>query len=247
MRVDMCVEYCIQFAMSTPIEAAITPLRSVIFDFDGLIVDSESASRQAWQEEYGRYQLTLDDRRWSNGIGTVGGFDPLAELADRLGDDFDREGTDTRRRGRWDELTRASGLRPGVAALVEEAAGAGVVLAIASSSLRGWVVRHLAHVGLHDHFDVIVGRDDVGDRPKPAPDVYLEALRRLDLTVDEVIALEDSHHGVAAANAARVPVVAVPNPVTAATNLSAAFRIMPSLEGVTLHELARARTPATTR
>lgn len=224
-----------------PIEEAITPLRSVIFDFDGLIIDSESASRQAWQEEYDRYDLTLDDHRWQKGIGTLGGFDPIADLAAQLGEDFDRHGTAARRRARWSELTRAAGLRPGIATLVEEATEAGVALGIASSSLHEWVMGHLKHVGLHERFDVIVGRDDAGDRPKPAPDVYLEALRRLDVTVDEVIALEDSHHGVAAASAAGVPVVAVPNPVTAPTDLSAALRILPSLEGVTLRELTSVR------
>lgn len=233
----MCIVYCILFFVSS-IEVAIAPFHAVIFDFDGLIIDSESANRQAWQEEYARHGLTLDVQRWQQDIGTFGGFDPIADLTNRLGEHFDPGATAMRRRARWIELTRTAGLLPGVAALIEEAAQAGAARAIASSSRRAWVLGHLGHVGLRERFEVIVGRDDVGDRPKPAPDVYLEALRRLEVTTDQVIALEDSHHGVAAATAAGIPVVAIPNPVTAPTDLSAALHILPSLEGITLSHLA---------
>lgn len=231
-----------QFTASS-IEAPIPQVHAIIFDFDGLLIDSESASRQAWEEEYARHGLTLDEGRWRESIGTTGGFDPVAELANSLGDGFDRVATTARRHGRWIELTRAAGLRPGVAALVDEAVNVGLRLAIASSSRRDWVLGHLTHAGLRDPFEVVVGRDDVGDQPKPAPAVYLEALRRLDVSADQVVALEDSQHGVAAATAAGVPVVAVPNPVTVDADFSAALHTLPSLKGVTLQELLSLSSP----
>jgi putative hydrolase of the HAD superfamily len=95
----------------------------------------------------------------------------------------------------------------------------------------------LQRLGLHDHFDVIVCRDDVSGRAKPQPDVYQLALGKLGVAAAEALAVEDSRNGVLAARAAGLRVVAVPNPVTQHQDLSPATRHLPSLAALTLPAL----------
>ena len=99
--------------------------------------------------------------------------------------------------------------RPGAVALVDALRAAGVRLAVASNSQRTFLELVLGSVGIADRFDVLVSADDVSN-PKPAPDIYLEACRRLGVAAGEAVALEDSPTGVAAARAAGLRVIGVP-------------------------------------
>ncbi len=140
------------------------------------------------------------------------------------------------RRARELELVHALEVRDGVAELFAEAARSGCRLAVVSSSPRAWVAGHLDRLGLLGQLETVVTREDAV-RAKPAPDLYLEALRRLGDPV--AVAVEDSANGAAAARAAGLPVLAVPGPVTAAQDLAHADLRVASLLEVDLAALCR--------
>jgi HAD superfamily hydrolase (TIGR01509 family) len=204
------------------------PVRALLFDFDGLIVDTETPSLASWQEVYGEHghELTLD--RWAAAVGTVGGFDPLAHLEELAGP-VDRDDVVARRLARELELADVEELRPGILEYLEEARRRGLATAIVSSASRTWIDRHLARLERAEHFDAIVTADKDESRAKPRPVLYLEALELLDVAADEAIAFEDSPNGVRAAVAAGIFVVAVPNGVTESLGLDDADLVVPSL------------------
>jgi len=126
---------------------------------------------------------------------------------------------------------------PGVVALLEEVRAGGVPVGIASSSEVEWIERHLGRLRLLDRFEAITGVDHVGGVGKPEPDVYAAACRALGAEPAAAVAIEDSAHGVAAAKAAGMVCLAVPNRLTRHTDLSAADRVVGSLDQVTLTDL----------
>jgi len=154
-------------------------------------------------------------------------------LEEHLARRVDRKGIHARRLARELELLETEPAMPGVRELIEEARSRGLLLAIASSSERDWVIEHLRRLGLLLHFDAIVCSDDV-ERTKPAPDLYEKALEALGVRPDEAIAFEDSIHGVAAAKAAGIFTVAVPNEVTRHLGNPNADLIVDSVDAMTL-------------
>jgi HAD superfamily hydrolase (TIGR01509 family) len=206
-----------------------TPVAALLFDFDGTIMDSETAVFDAYRrlyEEHG-HELRLDD--WASGIGTLGGFDPVAELEARLGREIDRAVLEGRS---WEDIASAGepGLRPGVGRYVEEARRRGIALGIVSSNDRAWVDRHLERLGVDDAWDAILTADGDERRAKPSPDLYVDALAALRVDAAAAVAVEDSPNGIAAAKAARVFCVAAANEVTASLDLSAADVVVRSLD-----------------
>ena len=136
------------------------------------------------------------------------------------------------------EATAMQQLLPGVRRYLDEAGRLNLATAIASSSSRHWIDEHLGSMGIKDRFDVIVCRDDV-KKTKPDPELYTMAVDRLGITPVEAIALEDSSNGLAAAKAAGLYCVAVPNGMTASMDLSRADLTLTSLEEMPLAELIR--------
>lgn len=216
------------------------PLDALIFDFDGLIVDTETPEVLVWRELYREYGQVFSEDQWSHAIGrgaeeTKDG--PL-EMLDRLvGGGLDLEEVDTLRKRRLMNMIYAEPPRRGVKALLIEAKALGIRLGVASSSKHWWVDGHLQRLGLFQYFDHIVCADDVL-RAKPYPDLYLKAASKLAVGTDEVIAFEDSPNGVAAAVAAGIFVIAVPNSQTASLDLSAANVRFESLDGIGVDRLA---------
>lgn len=202
---------------------------ALIFDFDGLIVDSESPGFQAWSEVYAAYGCSLPFDKYSACIGTIGGFDLHAFLEQESGRSFDRADLERACNRRWLELMQSQPLLPGVAACVSSAKDRGLSLAIASSSTQKWVTRNLRKFGLYDAFDAICTSDHVS-AVKPDPALYLLALERLGVTGDAAIAFEDSPNGILAAKRAGIFCVAVPNPLTKDLPLDMADRRLRSLE-----------------
>lgn len=212
-------------------------MKAIIFDFDGLIIDTESADYLSWQAVYAAYGVPFPLDLWLGEVGTVGVFDPVDYLAERASRPVDPAGV--RAQFRQQDAATVAGLpiMPGVLDWLAQARQQGLALAIASSSPHEWVDGHLQRLGLHDRFDVIVCRDDVSGRAKPQPDVYQLALGKLGVAAAEALAVEDSRNGVLAARAAGLRVVAVPNPVTQHQDLSPATRHLPSLAALTLPAL----------
>jgi HAD superfamily hydrolase (TIGR01509 family) len=210
---------------------------ALIFDFDGLILDTEGPDYRAWQEIFREHGYELPFDLWSGVIGRAGDyFDAVEHLEGQIGRDLDREAIRTRHKTRHMELIEQEAVLPGVLGYLDEARRLGLKLAIASSASRVWLTDHLSRLGLAGHWTSIHSRDDV-ERAKPDPDLYLAALRALEVRPEEAIALEDSPNGVKAAKAAGIFCVAVPNPLTARLDLSGADLQLGSLQDIPLAEV----------
>ena len=212
-------------------------IRALIFDFDGLILDTEVPEFQSWQEMYQAHGCTLPLTVWATGIGTIDGFDPYAYLEQQLGRPVDRPAVHAQRRQRCDALIATQAVLPGVHDYIAAAGDLGLHLGVASSSSRAWVHGHLTRLDLHGHFHCIRCRDDVGWRPKPDPALYQAVLEALGVQPREALALEDSPHGIAAAKRAGLFCVAVPNPLTRHLPLAQADLQLASLAAMPLASL----------
>jgi HAD superfamily hydrolase (TIGR01509 family) len=211
------------------------PVRALVFDFDGLLVDTESAALRAWEETLAGLGVPVPRDVWHAAIGGQGtDAAMLAYLADLLGH-ADAAALRERWWVRHLALVDAAPLRPGVAGYLAEAVRLGLGLAVASSATGDWVAAHLRRLGTHETFTVVATGD--AHRAKPAPDTYLGALAGLGVPAGEAVAFEDSPTGVRAAKAAGLHCVAVPNPVTAALDFPGADLTVPSLDTVTLADL----------
>lgn len=212
-------------------------IQAVIFDFDGLILDTEGPEFQVWQEIYRAYGCELPLAVWAAAIGTsVDVFDAHTHLETLLGRSLDREAIRAQRRQRCAELLKTQPVLPGVREYIAAAKRLGLYLGVASSSSREWVVGHLTALGLSAYFDCIKCSDDV-PRVKPDPALYQAVVQALRLQPQQAIALEDSPNGVAAAKAAGLFCVAVPNPLTRQLSLTHADLVLTSLADVPLERL----------
>jgi HAD superfamily hydrolase (TIGR01509 family) len=212
------------------------PIRGLLFDFDGLIVDTETAAFASWQALYREHGQELPLDRWAVVIGTIGGFDPVEHLEELVGP-IERERVLERRRAHELSLVEAEQLRPGVAGYIAEAERLGLKKAIVSSASRAWIDSHLHRLERLAGWDAIVTADHDAGRAKPRPTLYLEALDLLELDGDEALAFEDSPNGVRAAHAAGIRCVAVPNSVTAKLGLDEADLVLNSMASLPLPEL----------
>ncbi len=215
-------------------------IRALIFDFDGLIVETETPALQSWQEIFREYGQELTPERWDENVGRGERIDIVGLLERLTGRSLDAAALTARRRARHVEMVEAQPVLPGVIECITDAHGMGFRLAVASSSSRQWVAGHLERIGLLHHFDAVRCRDDadvgVG---KPDPAVYLAALRALDVAPTEAIAFEDSQRGVQAARAAGIFTVAVPNDVTRRMGDAGADLTLNSMADITLAEIVR--------
>lgn len=221
------------------------PIHALIFDFDGLMVDTETPALQSWQEIYAEYGVTLSVHDWAITLGANAGFDAHAHLVTLLRQRdpqlaeqviVARDTILARRQARKDELSAPQTLLPGVAELLDEARTKGLPCAVASSSSRRWVEGWLERLGIRHFFATVVTADDVA-ATKPAPDLFLEAARRLGLPPATCLVLEDSPNGIRAARAAGCPVVAIPGAISGQVPLPPADLTLPNLAHTTLADL----------
>jgi HAD superfamily hydrolase (TIGR01509 family) len=190
------------------------PLHALLFDFDGLILDTESAARSGWQWAYREHGFELPEDKWALLVGTVEGWDPARHLEELVGRPIDHARLDERRRANELTLIEAEQLRPGVLEYLAVAERLGLKRAIVSSATRTWIDSHLVRLECAVGWDAIVTADLDAERAKPRPTLYLEALELLRVPASEAVAFEDSPNGAAAARAAGIFVVGVPNAVT---------------------------------
>jgi HAD superfamily hydrolase (TIGR01509 family) len=214
------------------------PVRAFLFDFDGLILDTESASRAGWEWLYRKHGFELPHDRWATLVGTIGAaFDPMRHLEELVGAPLDDDELNALRREHELSLLEAEDLRPGILEYIEEAERRGLKRAIVSSSSNRWIDMHLARLEREVGWDAIVAANHDVARAKPRPDLYLEALRLLDVAAAEAVAFEDSLNGVRAAMAAGIFCVAVPNEVTKSFGLEEADLVLGSLADLPPGEL----------
>ncbi len=213
-------------------------LKALIFDFDGLILDTETPDFDSWQEIYEAHGCALPLDMWSRCIGTgATTFDPLKHLEYLIGSELDRTEINSRRRLRYAELVALESPLPGVIETVDASKRLGLRIGLASSSTRDWVIGHLARLDIDRHFECIRCADDVA-HTKPEPDLYCGVLTCLEVYANECVALEDSPNGIAAAKAAGIYCVAVPNALTRKLDLRQADMCVVSLAELSLDSLS---------
>ncbi len=212
-------------------------IRALVFDFDGLILDTEGPIFLAWQEAFEAHGCTpLTVAEWAEEIGTVGGLDVMAAMRERATRPIDEPAMHATRRARAEELIGREIVRPGVHAWLDDADASGIPAAIASSSAPEWVETHLARLGLGARFAHVACRG-AGARAKPAPDTYLAACEALGVAAIDALAIEDSPHGIRAAKDAGLWCLAVPHAITEPLDLSAADVRLRSLADASLADV----------
>jgi HAD superfamily hydrolase (TIGR01509 family) len=212
-------------------------LGAVVFDFDGLIVDTEWSIYEMAAATFAGFGIELEVPVWATIVGLADASDWWSVLCEAQGWRIDRD--EWWRRYRAMDRSFRDGLPalPGVAELLGALEEAGVPRGIASSSDREWIEGHLGRLGLLDRFDTIAGVDRTGGVGKPAPDVYLLACTDLGAEPSRAVAIEDSGHGLAAAKAAGMAAVAIPSRITRHTDLSAADLTVGSLAELAVADL----------
>ncbi|MGQ0433615.1 MAG: HAD family hydrolase [Microthrixaceae bacterium] len=214
-------------------------LDAVVFDFDGLILDTEWAIYESAVAAFAAHGHDLPIEAWATIIGTNGDdgtwWGIVCEAAGVQG--FDQALFDVAYEAQDRSIRDRLPALPGVVDLLAALTQAGVPLGIASSSSRAWLDRHIGRLELSEHFGTLVGADLVGGVGKPAPDVYLRACADLDADPARSVALEDSAHGATAAKAAGMTVVAVPSRITRFNDFSHADLVVDSLADLTVARL----------
>jgi HAD superfamily hydrolase (TIGR01509 family) len=208
-------------------------LKAVVFDFDGVCIDTEMARYLSWQRIYESFALEFPREEWIKNIGKATNiFDPYPHLERLVGRTLDKETILATHYDADIEITNGMPLQPGFAERLDEAASRGMKCAIASSSSHRWVDGHLRYRGLLDRFAVTVCREDTVSH-KPHPEPYRTALRLMGVESGRAVAVEDSPLGIASARAAGLFCIGVPCSMTKDMDLGAAELLVGSLREVT--------------
>jgi HAD superfamily hydrolase (TIGR01509 family) len=208
-------------------------IQALVFDFDGLLVDTETPALESWQQIYAEYGCSLSLDVFQHALGTSDGFNALDHLEELLGHGVDRAAVAARRRTLKTELSKNQPLLPGVESILTEAQTLGLACAVASSSDRGWVERWLKYHNIRHFFACVRTADDV-IRTKPAPDLFLSTATCLNITPPHCLVFEDSPNGILAARAAGMRCVVIPGAVTQHLTLPAGDLVLPSLHAIPL-------------
>jgi len=212
-------------------------IQLLIYDFDGLIIDTEEPIFQSWQELYREHGCELDFDVWAKIIGAAeSAFDPFEGLEEQLGKPVNRASLVGPRRKREIEMILSRPVLPGVQESLQEAHRLGLKTAVASSSPQSWVVGHLERLGLLLAFDCIKTADDVV-HAKPSPDLFLAAAACVGVSPRDALVFEDSPNGVLAAHRAGIRCVAIPSSLTRTLDFSLADLRLNSLADLPLEEL----------
>lgn len=214
-------------------------IKALIFDFDGLILDTETPEVLVWQSIYKENGFELPVEEWEKTVGGYGisSFDPAQNLSLLTQGRLDPVSLKARYRLEADAIIHANPIMPGIMDMIGSAKENGLKVAIGSSSPHSWVDTHAQRLDIYHHFDHIICQDDVAPgRTKPHPDIYLKALETLQVDKTEAVVFEDSPNGVLASKRAGVFVVAVPNPLTAKMNVQGDLTVS-SLADLSLHDL----------
>lgn len=186
-------------------------IKSLIFDFDGTIQDTEVPEYEVWKTIYRQYncQIPISDYRVC--IGTpVSGLDIIANLQKIIGKPINTQAIKAFYDRVSHEKIMNEPIKAGVMDYIQYALDHDLKLAVASSSPISWVGKHLSRLKIDHHFNAILTQDDV-EHVKPDPELYNLALEKLGIQPHEAIAFEDSIFGVQAAKNAGIFCVAIPS------------------------------------
>lgn len=197
-------------------------MQALVFDFDGTILDTETAEFTAWQTVYQAHGVELTLEYWLPCIGTNDvPFEPSKNLEQLLGKPLNHAALEAQVKEHKTSLIATLSPLPGVLEYLEAAPKLGLKLAVASSSRLPWVKGHLTRLGLWEHFEFVHTKEDV-ERTKPDPALFLKAAQSLGLQPNQTMVIEDSLNGVKAGKSAGAFTVAVPNTITQHLDLSQA-------------------------
>lgn len=217
---------------------------SIVFDFDGTMVDTETAEFEAVRLVFAEFGLVLAPDRWVAAAGHAWGqIDWAHELHLATEGAIDRDEARRRKHEFSAELDAVTVLRSGLLTLLDEAWARSIPMGVASNSPWSWIESNLERLGIAQYFEAIVTIDRV-ERGKPHPDPYLAAVALLDAPPVRSVAFEDSEAGTRAAAAAGLFVVAAPGPMTSAHDLTAAHLQIDGFDRFTLADLTRALASA---
>jgi HAD superfamily hydrolase (TIGR01509 family) len=216
-------------------------IAALIFDFDGLLVDTETPAFESWQPIYAEYGQTLSFELWKDSLGTSHGFDPLEHLNTLAGQPIDRDALAARRLAYKHALAAQQPLLPGVHAILDQARALGLPCALASSSDRPWINWWLTSHNIVSYFLCIRTAEDVV-RTKPSPELFLSAAACLGAQPAVCLVFEDSPNGILAARSAGMRCVAVPGAITRQLELPPADLVLESLDALPLVEILRKLT-----
>lgn len=189
-------------------------IKAVVFDFDGLIIDTETPEYEVFYEIYRSHGIELTIERYSQTIGTTyGDFNPFTYINECLPEPIEESEIRLTYQQRLEPVLEQLEIREGVISYLETAKRLGLKIGLATSSKRVWIDRFFTKHNLHSYFDSISTADDV-EKVKPDPALYLRAIDELGVDASEAIAFEDSDNGSKAAMKAGLHCVAVPNKVT---------------------------------
>lgn len=213
---------------------------AVVFDFDGLIIDTEWVEFVSINQVFRSHGSELSEDLWRSFIGNTDHPHWTEILEGQIGDRVDRERLRVERIESNRHVLESLPVQPGVRALFAAAATEGVPVAVASSSPRSWVEGHLHRVGLWDQLAAVATGDEV-ERTKPDPAVYRLVIERLGIGPAGVVAIEDSVSGCHAAMAAGLAAVAVPSRMTVGMDFTHADLVVGSVAELDLARLAALR------
>lgn len=212
-------------------------IKAIVFDFDGLILETERPQSDAWGDIYRSYGEELPKDAWLEVMGKPVKIDLFPRrLAKILGRDLDIDAVIAEYRQVVAKRLAEQPVQPGVLEVIRDAQNAGIKIAVASGSSHRWVDGHLTRLGLLDHFAYTICAEDT-ERHKPDPDPYQHACDRLGVSPADSLALEDNALGVAAAKAAGMRVIAVPTAMTAYQSFDDADLVLDSLDQMPLSEM----------
>ena len=211
-------------------------IEALIFDFDGLVIDTEWPAYQSWKEVYEAHGCEFTLEIWSKVLGGSGAeWDHVAYLSRRTGVALDPEAVRSARFARKLAMIEQETICPGIVEYLEHARRLNLRTVIVSSAGRNWVVPFLDRLGLAGRFDPIVCGEDA-ERVKPYPDLYERALEWLGLPAHRCVVFEDSPNGVVAAQSAGLRCIAVPNRASALLPMPECHLIVKSLGDLPFEE-----------
>ncbi len=212
-------------------------IKACIFDFDGLILETEQPLYEAWRQCYEHHGHALELKQYAACVGSdENAFDPKKDLETKHQEVIDWELWDQNRLNYTRECLEGRHALPGVHKRLEEAEELGLICAVASSSPREWVDPRLSKLDLSHHFHSTHCLEDV-NKPKPSPELFLLAAKSMGVKPNEALVFEDSLNGLNAAVAAGMPCVVVPSPVTKHLEFDLASLEIRSLDQMTLEEI----------
>ncbi len=212
-------------------------IKAVIFDFDGLILDTETPEVKAWNEFFEKYNLEFPSEEYINAVGMTYEDDtPLRIMKEKLGESFDETKVfEEFKQYKLSQIEKEQ-LCAGVMDYLQDAKKLGLSIGLASSSKLEWVGYFLDKFKIRHFFDTINTLDDV-KHPKPDPELFSRAVAHLKVQPNEAIALEDSPNGITSAKQAGLYTVVVPNSVTKNLDIDHADICLESLSELSLADL----------